>query len=94
MTQHEDNCQMAERIVKLETKQDTLIDEFDNYKIQNNEAITKNTEAINKLSEIVIEHNTLLQQGQKKESNIGSVIGGIVTGVVTAGLIALCGIIF
>ncbi len=94
MTQHNDNCQMAERIVQLETKQDILIDEFDNYKTQNNEAIQKNTEAINKLSEIVIEHNTLIQQGQKKESNIGAVIGGIVTGVVTAGLIAICGIIF
>lgn len=77
---HKDNCQMVERIATLETKQNVLFNEFDDYK----DLLRQNTDAINKLSEVVIEHSTIIQQQQQKENSFKSVIFPIIASVGTA----------
>lgn len=89
MNSKNEPCQMAERIVQLETKQEFLLTEFDDYK----ESLTQCTEAINKLTETVVEHNILLQENSKKGDRFGTVFGGIITGVVTAILISIFALI-
>ena len=89
MAAKEEHCQMSERIVQLETKQDVLFNELDDYK----QSLTQCTEAINKLTETVLEHNILLQEASKKGDKFGTIFGGIVTGVVTAILISIFALI-
>ncbi len=89
MVAKEEHCLMSERIVQLETKQEFLLTEFDDYK----ESLTQCTEAINKLTETVVKHNILLQEASKKGDHFGTVFGGIITGVVTAILISILSLI-
>lgn len=78
MTTHNDEtCIMAERIVQLESKQQFMDTELQQYY----ESIEKNTEAINKLCKTLIEHDTILKQQQKTGNHFYAIVTGVIVGV-------------
>jgi len=66
------------RIVKLETEQEMIKQELNSY----SDALAENTKSIQRLTEIMIRHDEMLQQEQKSNITRNAILTGVAVGVV------------
>jgi len=66
------------RIVRLETEQEMIKQELNGY----SDALAENTKSIQRLTEIMIRHDEMLQQEQKSNITRNAILTGIAVGVV------------
>lgn len=69
---------MEKRLIKLETETEMIKQELNSY----SDALAENTKSIQRLTEIMIRHDEMLQQQQKSNIARNAILTGIVVGVV------------
>lgn len=69
---------MEKRLIKLETETEMIKQELNSY----SDALAENTKSIQRLTEIMIRHDEMLQQEQKSNITRNAILTGIVVGVV------------
>jgi len=69
---------MEKRLIKLETETEMIKQELNSY----SDALAENTKSIQRLTEIMIRHDEMLQQEQKSNITRNAILTGVAVGVV------------